>query len=1163
MFALNVRGQLSRSVDELAQVTVGRDVLVFTETWLGEGQRAPDIAGYRAFHYNRPHALLAGQARGGLACYFRNELYNHVTHVSADATNSFAVFKISRDVGFEQDLYLIVCYFVPQQNNSISIATRGIWTDLQDSVIAAMSQGQVMVVGDLNARTGHTADFPADERVDVQVQLGPPPVCTVRNNQDAVVNRHGRSLLALCHDTGLRIVNGRVPGDMAGSYTYVSPSVGSSSVDYVVACPHAFGLVTRFSVVPAPCSDHHALQFDLAVSRPRAVGGEPRGASRVRRMHGTGNIKRWVEDALPAHASDLADIAGSAPIAAGQGRDAVHMLCNKLECIFLESFYSVNPELNPNHNPNHAAGDALPFARRQHRWYDAELRRHRRAAVAAMRRNPTSTEARSLRRDYQRLLQRRQRQFKRTQAAALVEEAATMGKDFWQRFKPKQPIEPSITKSQWFSHFSSLLGNPDLNPNSNPDPTLIVNPNLNLSNPAPSIGSSGPDDALAPCAAQATRNADGSELNQPFTAADIVGGASMLRKGSSTLGFLSVEALRAAAPLLAPAVAALFNACAQVGSLPPAWALCAITPIHKSGSVTEPGNYRGIAVGTVLAKMYATLLNSRLTRWAEANNLRAAGQAGFREDHRCSDQLLVLRTAIEQQRSVKAPLYTCFVDFRKAYDSVPRDLLWTKLEGLGVHGWFLDGIKALYADVPMAVKTAQGLTATFQSAMGVKQGCPLSPTLFGLYLDDLEEAMRSKQHLLDSPSLDGVTLLALLYADDLALVSKSMAGLQAQLDVLRDYATRWGLTVNVDKTKAVIYRAVRSPVCSNPVLIYEGKSIDFVDSFKYLGVDMHCTKPFTDAGLPRKESGQRALPAMLRRCKELGINDPLLQVKLFDALVQPVMMYAVEFWGAGGVLKGELAGDLVQRSFLRRVLGVRTGTPSMSVLAEAGRFPLRVFAAQMLLKFWNRLVRMEDDRLVKRAFVVSAALAASTPSGSRHKSWAGQAAAAFHSLGLPCDLAAPAPFDVKQGVLDLQTAYLSSVTASESSKVQQYLRMRDVVIPETYCMAPYLQAVGGWRQRRRLAQLRTGSHWLAVECGRRSGAAVPRDQRVCQRCNSGEVDDEAHMVFRCAALNVQRREHASLFSPWPGSLRDFMGRDPTELAAFAYACYKKDKELKT
>ena len=102
-----------------------------------------------------------------------------------------------------------------------------------------------------------------------------------------------------------------------------------------------------------------------------------------------------------------------------------------------------------------------------------------------------------------------------------------------------------------------------------------------------------------------------------------------------------------------------------------------------------------------------------------------------------------------------------------------------------------------------------------------------------------------------------------------------------------------------------------------PSLMYDGTSIDFVESFKYLGVDMHCTQPFAEAGLPRKESGQRAMLAMLHSSRELGIDDPLLQVRLFDALVQPVMMFAVELWGAGGVAKGELAGDLVHRDFLR------------------------------------------------------------------------------------------------------------------------------------------------------------------------------------------------------------------------------------------------------
>ena len=117
--------------------------------------------------------------------------------------------------------------------------------------------------------------------------------------------------------------------------------------------------------------------------------------------------------------------------------------------------------------------------------------------------------------------------------------------------------------------------------------------------------------------------------------------------------------------------------------------------------------------------------------------------------------------------------------------------------------------------------------------------------------------------------------------------------------MLYDYARRWGLTVNDDKTKAVIFRAASIPVCSNPSLIYDGTSIDIVEPFKYLGVDMHCTQPFAEAGLPRKESGQRAMLATLQRCRKLGIDDPLLQVRLFEctgATCHDVCCRAVGRW---------------------------------------------------------------------------------------------------------------------------------------------------------------------------------------------------------------------------------------------------------------------------
>ena len=449
------------------------------------------------------------------------------------------------------------------------------------------------------------------------------------------------------------------------------------------------------------------------------------------------------------------------------------------------------------------------------------------------------------------------------------------------------------------------------------------------------------------------RSADGSELNIPFTAIDVEHGIKCLKLGSATLGFLSVEALKAAASLLAPCVAALYNAFALVGSLPPSWAVSAITPILKSGDISVPGNYRGIAVGTVLSKLFAKLINSRLTNWAESNGMRAVGQAGFREDYRCSDHLLVLRTLIEQQRERKAPLYTCFVDFRKAYDSVPRDLLWQKLAGLGVQGWFLDSIKALYGSVPMAVKTSEGLSTPFECVMGVKQGCPLSPTLFGMYLDDLEQVFRVHHHMLDLPGLPVQRVPALLYADDLALVATSPEGLQAQLDLLHAYAAKWQLTVNIDKTKAVIFRQ-QSTNQVYPTPIYNGAPIEIVESFKYLGIELHCTKPFASAAVPRSESGERAQLALFSRCAELGIGDPALRMQLWDSLVQPTLLYGVEFWGTMDIGKGVLAGDLLHRDFLRRLLGVHSGTPNMAVLAEVGRYPLVVKAAKLLCKSWNR-----------------------------------------------------------------------------------------------------------------------------------------------------------------------------------------------------------------
>ena len=94
------------------------------------------------------------------------------------------------------------------------------------------------------------------------------------------------------------------------------------------------------------------------------------------------------------------------------------------------------------------------------------------------------------------------------------------------------------------------------------------------------------------------------------------------------------------------------------------------TDPQGGGDTQDPGNYRGIAVGSLLAKLYACILNELLMKWTEQHQLRARGQAGFRRDHRTTDQTFVVRTLIEKAKADRQPLYSCFVDFKKAYDTV-------------------------------------------------------------------------------------------------------------------------------------------------------------------------------------------------------------------------------------------------------------------------------------------------------------------------------------------------------------------------------------------------------------------------------------------------------------------------------------------------------------
>ena len=123
----------------------------------------------------------------------------------------------------------------------------------------------------------------------------------------------------------------------------------------------------------------------------------------------------------------------------------------------------------------------------------------------------------------------------------------------------------------------------------------------------------------------------------------------------------------------------------------------------QKGDVNDPGNYTGISLLSILSKVYTHIINSRLT-WVESNFVLTDAQAGFRKGRSTVDHIFTLHAAIERQFANDSKLYVAFIDFKKAYDSVNRNILWYVLLRSGIQGKMLRTIKAMYASVQACVK---------------------------------------------------------------------------------------------------------------------------------------------------------------------------------------------------------------------------------------------------------------------------------------------------------------------------------------------------------------------------------------------------------------------------------------------------------------------------
>ena len=449
------------------------------------------------------------------------------------------------------------------------------------------------------------------------------------------------------------------------------------------------------------------------------------------------------------------------------------------------------------------------------------------------------------------------------------------------------------------------------------------------------------------------------ELNLSFTNEELAKAIGQLRTNkSSGPDKLINEFFISGKNLLNPTLLILFNKLFAMGYFPENWSEGYIIPLHKKGSINDVENYRGITLLSALGKLFSRLINNRLSNWAENYFILIEAQAGFRPGMSTVDNIFVLHGLITHFLNHGKKLYCAFIDYTKAFDYVVRDNLWFKLVKLGLRGNILDIIKSMYENVKSRVKFCNKIGNEFFCSLGVRQGECLSPLLFSLFLNDIEE-----QFILsgfDGIDLNMFKMFMLLYADDIVIFSNTAEELQYGLNLLSEYCAKWKLKVNVSKSKILIFRA-GGLLPRNLSFSYEGEVLEIVKSFKYLGIVFTAGGSFSEAQNTLAGQAQKAIFKLNKYLYKFTFISPEHKLELFDKLISPILNYSCEVWG----FCQAQAVERVHMQFCKKILGVKKTTQNDFVYGELGRVNYVTKRYYIIIKYWFKLLSIPENKFVR------------------------------------------------------------------------------------------------------------------------------------------------------------------------------------------------------
>jgi hypothetical protein len=374
------------------------------------------------------------------------------------------------------------------------------------------------------------------------------------------------------------------------------------------------------------------------------------------------------------------------------------------------------------------------------------------------------------------------------------------------------------------------------------------------------------------------------------------------------------------------------------------WMDAILVSIFKSGDPTLCDNYRGISLMDCGLKVLAVVIARRLGAVFDRSGFLIREQVGFRYAEETMSQVCALVEGCTRRRNINLHTFITFVDLRKAYDTVPHEALFVKMEKYGVGPRMMAWLRSLYSTSSLRIRCGNGLSPRVSLQRGLRQGCPLSPILFDIFIDDCLEGSRASGAVIPGCV---ERLSGLLFADDLAIIAGSPSDMSTSIASFETWCNTWEMSVGISKCGVMGIGEEAQQIAKSyewPTL--QGGQLPRVDSYLYLGCLLDYELNPEAACKHRERQGTKVL-GMVSRLLATGSVPVGLKRLVVKVVLVPCLVYGSEWFGMN---KKNVA---VLQRVLNRAIRLCVGAsmtaswvPIEPLMSELGIEPIHVTASK-------------------------------------------------------------------------------------------------------------------------------------------------------------------------------------------------------------------------